>query len=123
MDWSAFSFRKHRAGWERRGRPRRRVELPGLLPRFSPASGAPRGKPPSAALLHVLVRVADPDPRLHKASGNLVIGSIHAELGASRGREVAAQVGETIARFAAFVGTSQVTCSSRVPEVWKSALR
>jgi uncharacterized protein len=63
------------------------------------------------------------DPRLDKASGELVINSVHAEPTAPRDREVAEAIGETIARFAAFLGATRVTYSSRVPEAWKRSLR
>jgi hypothetical protein len=36
-------------------------------------------------------------------------------------REVVAKIGETIARFAAFLGASEVTYASLVPRMWKSS--
>src|SRR5208282_4564460 len=49
------------------------------------------------------------DPRLDKASGTLVINAVHAEPDAPRDREVGAMIEETIARFAAFLGASNVS--------------
>jgi uncharacterized protein len=63
------------------------------------------------------------DPRLDKAHGQLVINAVHAEPDAPVDQEVATTVEETIARFATFLGASQVTYTSRVPSAWKSALR
>lgn len=63
------------------------------------------------------------DPRLDKTRGELVINAVHAEPDAPRDREVAAEIRETIARFAAFLGARQVTYTSRVPGAWKSSLR
>ncbi|MCI4352343.1 MAG: winged helix DNA-binding domain-containing protein [Thermoplasmata archaeon] len=62
------------------------------------------------------------DPRLDKGRAELVINAVHAEPDAPGDREVAAKIGETIARFAAFLGASQVTYTSRVPGAWKSSL-
>ncbi len=63
------------------------------------------------------------DPRLDKARAELVINAVHAEPGAPGDREVAAKIAETIARFAAFLGATRVTYTSRVPPAWKSSLR
>jgi uncharacterized protein len=63
------------------------------------------------------------DPRLDKASGTLVINSVHAESGAPRGREVAAAVAATIARFADFLGAREVRYTARVPGAWRNSLR
>jgi uncharacterized protein YcaQ len=62
------------------------------------------------------------DPRLDKAHGHLVINGVHAEPDAPGDRDVAAKIGETIARLAAFLGASKLTYTSRVPGVWKSSL-
>jgi uncharacterized protein len=63
------------------------------------------------------------DPRLDKARGELVINAVHAEPNAPVDRDVAADIGETIARLGTFLGASRVTYTSHVPELWKSALR
>jgi uncharacterized protein YcaQ len=63
------------------------------------------------------------DPRLDPARGELVINSVHAEPNAPRDRDVADEIRETIARFAAFLGASRVTYPPRVPEAWTSSLR
>jgi uncharacterized protein len=63
------------------------------------------------------------DPRLDRVRGELLINAVHAEPGAPGDREVAARIAETIGRFAAFLGASQVTYTSRVPRAWKSSLR
>jgi uncharacterized protein len=63
------------------------------------------------------------DPRLDKASGELVVNAVHAEPDAPRDREVTAKIGETIARFAAFLGAREVTYTSRVSRAWKNSLR
>jgi len=63
------------------------------------------------------------DPRLDKASGTLVINAVHAEPDAPRDREVGAMIEETIARFAAFLGASNVSYTTRVPAAWKNSLR
>jgi uncharacterized protein YcaQ len=62
------------------------------------------------------------DPRLDKARGDLVINAVHAEPGAPRDREVASELGETIARLAAFLGAGRVSYTSRVPDAWKGSL-
>ncbi|MGP8077690.1 MAG: winged helix-turn-helix domain-containing protein [Thermoplasmata archaeon] len=63
------------------------------------------------------------DPRLDKSRGELVINAVHAEPGAPEDKEVAAKIGETIDRFASFLGAKRVTYTSRVPEAWKRSLR
>jgi uncharacterized protein len=63
------------------------------------------------------------DPRLDKKRSELIINAVHAEPGAPGGKDVAAKIGETIARLASFVGASRVTYGSRVPAIWKSGLR
>jgi uncharacterized protein YcaQ len=63
------------------------------------------------------------DPRFDRESGELVIQAVHAEPDAPSDPEVGAEVGETIARFATFLGASRVTYTSRVPGAWKSSLR
>ncbi len=63
------------------------------------------------------------DPRLDRASGELVINAVHAERGAPSEREVAAEIGRTIARFGAFLGASRVSYTPRVPPAWKDSLQ
>jgi len=63
------------------------------------------------------------DPRLDKARGELAIQAVHAEPGAPRDREVVAEIGATIERFASFLGASRVSYSGRVPAIWKGTLR
>lgn len=63
------------------------------------------------------------DPRLDRARGELLVNAVHAEPDAPRDREIASQVGETITRFATFLGASKVTYTSRVPGAWKRSLR
>jgi uncharacterized protein len=63
------------------------------------------------------------DPRLDKTSGKLVINAVFAEPDAPRDREIPGVIGDTIARFAAFLGASGVTYTSRVPAAWKGSLR
>jgi uncharacterized protein YcaQ len=63
------------------------------------------------------------DPRLDLVRGELVVNAVHAEPGAPAGREVAAEIGETVRRFAGFLGVSQVTYSSRIPAGWRRFLR
>jgi uncharacterized protein len=63
------------------------------------------------------------DPRLDRTRGELRINAVYAEPEAPRDREVAARIAETIARFAVFLGASEVTYTPRVPAAWKSSLR
>jgi uncharacterized protein YcaQ len=63
------------------------------------------------------------DARLDKAGGKLVVHSVYAEPDAPGDREVSDQIGETIARFAEFLGAREVTYGSNVPALWKSSLR
>jgi uncharacterized protein len=63
------------------------------------------------------------DPRMDSEGGKLVINAVHAEPGAPGDREVAAEIGRTIFRFAEFLGARQVTFTSQVPEIWRSSLR
>jgi uncharacterized protein len=62
------------------------------------------------------------DPRLDKATRELVINAVHAEPDAPRDREIADKIGLTIARLAKFLGASRVTYTSRVPPGWRSSL-
>jgi len=63
------------------------------------------------------------DPRLDRASGELVIQSVHAEPRAPTDPEVAARIGETIDRLAEFVGARAATYTGRVPPAWRRSLR
>jgi len=63
------------------------------------------------------------DPRFDRESGALAVNAVHAEADAPNDREVGVDVGETIARFATFLGAGRVTYTSRVPEAWRSSLR
>jgi uncharacterized protein YcaQ len=62
------------------------------------------------------------DPRLDKSRAELVINAVHAEPGAPADREVAREIGETIARFGVFLGAKTVSYTSRVPASWRSSL-
>jgi len=62
------------------------------------------------------------DPRLDKATGTLVINSVHAEADAPREREVATAIGEEIDRLRENVGATAVKYTSLVPSEWKAAL-
>lgn len=62
------------------------------------------------------------DPRLDKATGELVIQAVHAEPGAPKAREVASRIRQEIGRLADFLGASRVTYSSRVPAAWRGSL-
>jgi len=62
------------------------------------------------------------DPRFDRASGKLVINSVHAEPAASDDQGVAAEIGVAIERLAGFVGAEGVSYSSQVPPAWKSSL-
>jgi uncharacterized protein len=63
------------------------------------------------------------DPQLDKKTGSLLINSVHAEGGAPVDGAVAAEIGETIVRFASFLGAKDVVYTSRVPDAWKGSLR
>jgi uncharacterized protein len=63
------------------------------------------------------------DPRLDKATGELVINAVHAEPGAPTDRGTASEIHATIQRLADFVGAQHVSYTSRVPPSWRSALR
>ncbi len=63
------------------------------------------------------------DPRMDRTKEKLVVNSVHAEPGAPTGKDVASEIGDTIARFASFLGAQEVAYSSRVPAAWKGSLR
>jgi hypothetical protein len=63
------------------------------------------------------------DPQLDRKNERLLIKSIHAERGAPGGKETSSQIGETIARFAEFLGAKEVVYPARVPTAWRTSLR
>jgi uncharacterized protein len=63
------------------------------------------------------------DPCIDRERDELVINSVHAEPDAPGDRAVAAELGETISRFADFLGVSRVVYPPRVPRPWKGTLR
>jgi len=63
------------------------------------------------------------DPRMDRDRGVLMVNSVHAEPDAPRDRELAARIGETIDRLAAFLGAGRVAYSRKVPAAWRSSLR
>ncbi len=63
------------------------------------------------------------DPQMDETHHKLLVNSVHAEPGAPTDPDVAAEIGETIARFAKFLGASDVEYSTRVPAAWKRSLR
>lgn len=62
------------------------------------------------------------DPHMDREHEELVINAVHAEPDASSDRVLARKVGETIARFASFLGARRVSYTSKVPAAWKSSL-
>lgn len=63
------------------------------------------------------------DPQMDRNTNTLRVNSVHAEPDAPADREVASAIGETIARFAAFLGAGSVEYKSPVPSAWKRWLR
>ncbi len=63
------------------------------------------------------------DPRMDRTEERLTINSVHAEPGAPTGQDVASQIGDTLTRFATFLGAKEVAYSARVPAAWKRSLR
>ncbi len=63
------------------------------------------------------------DPRMDRTEKRLMVNSVHAEPGAPTGKDVASEIGDTIARFAKFLGAKEVAYSARVPAAWKPSLR
>ena len=63
------------------------------------------------------------DPRVERKSDRLLVQSVHAEHGAPAGDEVGNEIAETVARFAGFLGVQEVVYSTKVPTIWKRALR
>ncbi len=63
------------------------------------------------------------DPRMDRTEERLILNSVHAEPGAPTGKDVASEIGDTIARFATFLGAEEVAYSARVPAAWKRSLR
>ncbi len=63
------------------------------------------------------------DPEMDEEHETLRVHSVHAEPGAPGDKGVASEIGETIARFAEFLGAKEVTYSARIPSAWKSSLR
>jgi uncharacterized protein YcaQ len=53
----------------------------------------------------------------------LLINSVHAERGAPSNKDVSSKIGETIGRFAEFLGAKEVVYSARVPTAWRNSLR
>lgn len=63
------------------------------------------------------------DPVMDRTNARLVVNSVHAEPGAPMDKATGAEIGETIARFADFLGARDVVYSPRVPSAWKQSLR
>jgi uncharacterized protein len=63
------------------------------------------------------------DPSLDKENGRLIINSVHAEPGAAKTKEAAADIRAEIDRLAAFVGMKEVEYLSPVPDFWRNSLR
>ncbi len=63
------------------------------------------------------------DPRMDGVNQRLSINSVHAEPGAPKSKEAATEIGETIGRFAEFLGAKEVVYPARIPAAWKRALR
>lgn len=63
------------------------------------------------------------DPQMDRAARTLRVNSVHAEPRAPTDPEVASAIGETIARFAAFLGATGVEYTPRVPSAWRRSLR
>ncbi len=63
------------------------------------------------------------DPRFDKERAELVLNAVHAEPDAPEGRDVGRAVADTILRFGTFLGADRVSYPSKVPPIWKSALR
>lgn len=63
------------------------------------------------------------DPRLDKEKAKLIVNSVHAEPGAPKTKEAAADIGDEIDRLATFVGAKEVEYLSHVPDFWRSSLR
>jgi uncharacterized protein YcaQ len=62
------------------------------------------------------------DPRMDRAREKLLINSVHAELGAPGDKDVSATIGDTIERFAKFLGVKEVEYTSHVPKAWRKSL-
>ena len=63
------------------------------------------------------------DPRMDRKNEKLLINSVHAERGAPSDKNVASKIGETIERFAEFLGAKEVEYTARVPTAWRNSLR
>ena len=63
------------------------------------------------------------DPKMDRENERLVVNSIHAEPGATKDKEVALKIRETIENLAEFLGAKEVEYTARVPEHWRNSLR
>ncbi|HZY47705.1 MAG TPA: crosslink repair DNA glycosylase YcaQ family protein [Candidatus Bathyarchaeia archaeon] len=58
-----------------------------------------------------------------KASGRLLVKSVHAEPGATGDKTIGSSIAETMEKFGEFLGSKEVVYTSKVPQAWKSSLR
>jgi len=63
------------------------------------------------------------DPKMDRENERLVVNSIHAEPGATKDKEVALKIRETIENLAEFLGAKEVEYTARVPKAWRNSLR
>jgi len=63
------------------------------------------------------------DPKMDRENERLVVNSIHAEPGATKDKEVALKIRETIENLAEFLGAKEVEYTARVPKHWRNSLR
>ncbi len=58
-----------------------------------------------------------------KASGKLLVNSVHTERGAPSDKQTGTMIAETMEDLGEFLGTKEIVYTSRVPPAWKNALR
>jgi uncharacterized protein len=63
------------------------------------------------------------DLYMDKTSHKLLVNSVHAEPRAPGDKEVASEIGETMEKFAEFLGAKEAVYTARVPAAWRSSLR
>ncbi len=63
------------------------------------------------------------DPQMDRTREKLQVNSVYAEPGAPADKDVSAAIGDTIQRFAEFLGAKEVAYGPHVPSAWKASLR
>ena len=63
------------------------------------------------------------DPQMDRKNEKLLINSVHAQPGTPSDKEIPSKIGETIERFAEFLGAKEVVYTAHVPAAWRNSLR